>query len=741
MRKLFSLPLTALLIAASLVLTALPARAQRAAQQTDSVSKLDASYRKLLAVEQDPSTPPDIRRRNRVILEARRAQLAAEARKSLAGWRKYRAEMKADLSKSELASVDGSIRKLERLLAELKPAAAGGEADEPRAQAASQTPAPPRRRQTRVMMASLNAAAAPTPETEETPEPEESPEPEETPESPKIKFLAPDDAEVTTKVSQYEVKLEVPTNVDEIEVSVTPKDKKAVTQKFTMRPSDEGKKSVVVMLAKGENTVAAVNPKEAAHNATPVKITYEPDDAAVVGPGVPQRAVSGIDGLSYAPGDPARFFERPTPGENVRVSYEGERGQTYQFLRNFQNVGNPVVAGFNGVASTIFPTVEEGDAIGVMVVDDGQSQPNTYAEIRVERGITNDAVQNEGGPVGLLVGGAVLSQQAGEFQQSDPFFGFIAGYRSKLRGKVPKLTATGVADGKRYIVLENGALADADGYLIESRIDGTPRLCDAVEEPQCFKDKDFTYVIERNSAGVPRRVLARQRQLYPKERGFSGGWRWNLRFQGVFDAAPRTATATADDSDNGGGGETPAQDPFKFIASRKSFDVQAHGSVDFWPRNFFSIGPYVAWGAHTVLDRNELEGETVSPDENADGETDDDEVRSRARSDNDIKQYQEAGLTINLDLFNRNLFIQNILAYGRYEGLKDLDPGDATNPGNDTRNRFIGRLRIFPGGLNKRFGSIIRPIPMFGVDLNAGNGPDHLKFFTGFALGIRGITP
>src|SRR5450432_1130892 len=41
----------------------------------------------------------------------------------------------------------------------------------------------------------------------------------------------------------------------------------------------------------------------------------------------------------------------------------------------------------------------------------------------------------KGSAVGYLFGGVVLSQQAAEFSQSDPFFGFSAGYDSDLHGR------------------------------------------------------------------------------------------------------------------------------------------------------------------------------------------------------------------------------------------------------------------------------------------------------------------
>lgn len=264
-----------------------------------------------------------------------------------------------------------------------------------------------------------------------------------------------------------------------------------------------------------------------------------------------------------------------------------------------------------------------------------------------------------GGAVGYTVGGIVVSQQAQNFNQADPFFGFIAGY-------------------------------DSDRH------------------------------------GAPK--------------GF-GAWRWHLRFQGIFTASGRTAEAEpaangntgGEGGGNTGGGDTSAQDPFKFIASRKSFDVDTHAWIDFWSNNAFSIGPYVAWGASATMDKNELDGEPVIADAGNDEST----VATQSVSDNDLKQFKEAGMIMNLKMGSDakpKLFLQAILAKGWYEAMKDLDGTD-----DDTRNRFIGKLRVFPEGLSFGLGNKVAT-PMFGVELNAGAGPDQIKFFTGVAIRIKGFS-
>ncbi|HEX6184186.1 MAG TPA: hypothetical protein VFZ44_09940, partial [Pyrinomonadaceae bacterium] len=113
-------------------------------------------------------------------------------------------------------------------------------------------------------------------------------------------------------------------------------------------------------------------------------------------------------------------------------------------------------------------------------------------------------------------------------------------------------------------------------------------------------------------------------------------------------------------------------------------------------------------------------------------------VSTLAQSDNDIKKYYEGGALININL-NRDLFLQSILAYRHDEALAGLYKGPASCKFCDTRHRFIGKLRIFPSGLSRGFGRQIRMAPMFGVEVNAGRGPDHIKFFSGFAMRIKGI--
>jgi hypothetical protein len=204
---------------------------------------------------------------------------------------------------------------------------------------------------------------------------------------------------------------------------------------------------------------------------------------------------------------------------------------------------------------------------------------------------------------------------------------------------------------------------------------------------------------------------------YTTKRRFHGNF--NLRFQGIFTAAPRAAEAP----------ETTTPTNIRaFLASRKSFDFDMHGWHEF-TANAVGVGPYFAIGGSTVLTKNELNGEAVKVNNEALDTT-------NVKTDNDIKRFHEAGLMLNLyhgQATERRLVVQSMLAYGYYESLKGLVPGHRT------QNRFVGRLRIFPTGLRLAFGKQVDLAPMFGIDLNAGRGPDQIKFFTGVAVKLKSI--
>jgi hypothetical protein len=280
---------------------------------------------------------------------------------------------------------------------------------------------------------------------------------------------------------------------------------------------------------------------------------------------------------------------------------------------------------------------------------------------------------------------------------------------------------TYITDGGRKSALfltEDGNLADASSNVVECN-----------NNVASFKRDSNNHKV-------------RSQSKLSRNMGFSG-WRWNLRFQGIFQSDPRTAQTTDTTTTTTGSGGSQTNEPFTFIASRKTFDIDTQFWIDFWANSTFSIGPYFSIGASTVLDKNELQGEPVtngSGNNTSGGTTSgNNTVATTSMSDNDIKKYYEGGALMNI-LLNRDLFAQSILAYGHYEALAGLYKGPKSCFLCDSQNRFIGKLRIFPFGLNRGFGRQIKMAPMFGVEVNAGRGPDHLKFFSGFAMRIKGIS-
>src|ERR1043166_4629783 len=300
------------------------------------------------------------------------------------------------------------------------------------------------------------------------------------------------------------------------------------------------------------------------------------------------------------------------------------------------------------------------------------------------------ATTPKGHLVGLLLGGAVMSQQGENFSQADPFMGFIAGY--------------------------------SHGFS------------------NC--DEDASHC--------------------------GGALHW--RVQGIFQVQPQkeeapvaSATPTASPTP----APTPAASPtpipllsgnVPFLASRKTFDIDMHIWYD-WPVRHFiffgrkdsrnsdvRIGPYATVGASTFIAKNELKGDTdvrVKDPTNSSNEVKLDPTR--AKIENDLKHFEEFGLISNFFKWDRkrpgdplkpSLFMQAIVAFGNYESMAGFNPGK-TGFLNDSRHRFIGKLRIFPHFLDNEPDGGADSSPMFGVEINAGRGPDQIKFFTGIATAFK----
>jgi hypothetical protein len=208
------------------------------------------------------------------------------------------------------------------------------------------------------------------------------------------------------------------------------------------------------------------------------------------------------------------------------------------------------------------------------------------------------------------------------------------------------------------------------------------------------------------------------------------GGRLNLRFQGIFDVQPQKAAAPETETDDGGGEADPST--FQpFLASRKTFDIDMHLFVEYPMSGNFTLGPYLAGGVSTLIDPNELTNDQVAKAEDTSPAQPKQLDLTRALSQNDVEAYFEAGVVGNFFISDTKLFIQAMMLYGNYEALADLVPGV------NTRNRFVAKLRIFPVGLDIRHDGQPTMTPMFGVELNAGTGPDQMKFFTGVAISIN----
>jgi hypothetical protein len=199
---------------------------------------------------------------------------------------------------------------------------------------------------------------------------------------------------------------------------------------------------------------------------------------------------------------------------------------------------------------------------------------------------------------------------------------------------------------------------------------------------------------------------------------------FNLRFQVLMQPEARTAMAMETEGDS----STP---DITFLSSRKSLDVEGHLWWEIAANSVFSFGPYGAIGGATVLNKNEVVGEDVSVGQ---GEARKQLDTTRLITTNDMKKYYEYGML--MDFYggrtgDADLYIQAILAKGWYEAL-----ANQVTTNHDTRQRFIGKLRVFPFGLNRNFLARGTVTPMFGVDLNAGRGQDHLRIFVGMVLNV-----
>jgi hypothetical protein len=762
MKKILSLALA--ITVSSLALISLPARsvrAQEVASAGKSIGEIKEEYERLLRVERDPSTPEEVKELNRKFLEERRTQLRAALEKRLGALRNYQSSMNGTLSADEGLVVSNSIQALEKELSAL-----AGEQK-------SQATAASTQRARLVGDSSLFAASttAPNPAQPNSALPTAPVD---------LQVLSPDNGTADTFDLQ-EIKLQltpssIKTPIDSVEVKVE-NGGKAVDGPKTLSwgPSDflpsPAAKKVNVKLADGSNDITVTVTKPSGK--------YDPFKKSVTFASAASADTTGHNDSGHKPDtdtgtptacSPCQFTEVPVEGTNVRVVFAGSLGpDSYQFFVRKKDgtktdVGSPVLPDAANTISAVFPELDLGDIVGVVKVKDGQQLAGTAMTIAVASPIDI----TKGGPFGLLLGGAVISQQNQEFQQADPFFGFIAGYDFKVHGAHSERWYL-CDDHRKYIMVSDGTYVDGDGYAVIPVGRDSTKTVDHVTNP-C---QQLLYKTTTHPAGILRATAlddGGHLVMNPSPPKLYSGWkavRLHVRFQGIFqaDARATTATATASPSPtpitSGVGANN--EPTFTFLASRKTFDVETHAWLDLWANNKFTIGPYAAFGASTVLSKTELAGETAtnpnptatpsatptatptaspSPAASPSTTTATTGTPTPTQSENDMKKYYEFGLLSDTHLFNNKLFIQSILAYGHYEafaGLSKKRPGCSSSFWCDSQNRFVGKLRIFPEGLNLGFGRQLVVAPMFGVDLNAGRGPDYLKFFTGFAVRIKGF--
>jgi hypothetical protein len=470
------------------------------------------------------------------------------------------------------------------------------------------------------------------------------------------------------------------------------------------RPSAEEQRARVASLEKRkaalEKYLASVNPASADYEATERSIRAldvklrdivaagEAEAARAIPVRVsPQMAGAAAEDapssnlLSISPGERRSKFKSevrikvsPSFNSNIKISVVNNTGEevysnTLRYLvRGVDDYTTTVTLG-DGVNIVRASSTDDKVSSNALVISGGEL-PVAEPSARAAAAPKAFRRQGGGGLVGLLLGGVVVSQQAENFSQADPFLGFIVGYDDT---------------------------ADDD-------------------------------------------------------------WRLRWRVQGIFQVQAKKEEAPAEsaagEEDEEGEDTTNSTDFKSFLASRKSFDIEmslwsdaAIKPLIFWGGNGdpnVRVGFYGSVGGSVYIDKNELRGDESVKVEDPDGESADENGQTeldpeRAKIDNDIDHFYELGLIGNFfggDVADRKLFMQARIGYGRYEGMAGFNPGK-TGFLNDSRNRFVGKLRVFPTFLDRSPSGTADSSPMFGVEISAGRGPDQIKFFTGVATAIK----
>jgi hypothetical protein len=571
-----------------------------------------------------------------------------------------------------------------------------------------------------------------------------------------VEIVSPAEDDVV-HVNQVELRLRFNDEaVQKFSVSVKGSDGKEVVQvkeRRVERGEDEARAVVNLALGGNEITVTAGGKKIPATIKVTRTLTREAEDVAA------EAARSASSGGNSSP--PA---QTPALVKNLKIEegvHEGdekirvsgaEPSKEYKVLRNGAEVGNTLLRADVGGEFIWTPPANQplsaGETLSFKEKDD-VSLSRSFDVQTVDQKYDTRA----GAPVGYLMGGLVLSQQAQEFKQSDPFFGFTGGYRF---GAGRKYASYKSGDGSDEVykvkVGVDGRPLDRENYVLEVKeaaakgpsgefvCNGQPctvvKMINNCSDGKCTK-KALVRVVDSNG----REVKGQQ--------DFRNTGQVQLRFFGIFQSAPRAVEM---------GSPTSVPNPVNFqpfISSRKSFDSGVRLWYEF-PRftNWFTLGAYGTWGASSALSKTELEGESAAV--RADGRTAGCTLTSGGtgsttggncpiKIDNDLKQFKEAGLMMDVSLFNRQLYLQSWLGYGNYEALKGLAPCSPSDRAagkcepHNTQNRFVGKLWMFPGGLNRDFGGQRAFAPMFGVEMNSGYGQDQIKFFVGSIIRIRSI--
>src|SRR5947209_13492711 len=319
-KKILSLALA--LIVSSLGLISLPARAVRAqevASAGKSIGEIKEEYERLLAIERNPATPSEVKEVNRGFLDERRTQLINLLKTRIDALRNYQASTGDLLKAEESLVIEKNIGALEKEMRALQ-----GDAQ---SVARTATPAPssvraasrPLRAKASYKKAAPDANAASAP-AEATPAsaPAFAPDPprDDSAAAAPAAALAPAQArpievspsqDITVPTSEYQIDIKLNEPIDDIMVSVfndTKKDGPAITRSLEMKPSYQGKQSVVVKLAKGANRIEVDDAKRI--NNPDVKVTrtltYTPPTGnTFIAPGAGGGAATDGESKTNAP--------------------------------------------------------------------------------------------------------------------------------------------------------------------------------------------------------------------------------------------------------------------------------------------------------------------------------------------------------------------------------------------------------------------------------------------------------